>query len=443
MGKLNHPGSMACVHNLDGGGDEPAGGKRKVSFKLSRKTTYRVYSGDKFNKRTDNGRGEESVFDLMQEIFGRNIPGAYLQWVGIGLISTVLGRGCYTVIRESFGPIYPNFFITLVGEPGRGKSVPIGFARDILERIRYDIGPDKLSPESMIKHLAERFKDIGESSGSFWIDELQYFLQRKRELDIRPGLTSMFNCPNKHKESTIKHGVVSLYKVFLTLCTATTPDHIYETITPRDMRQGFAARFFWVWAKGEEGVEARGFFKETQKRSRDLEERLVGRLKELEKIKGRFKWTEAAKKMFGDLAEKGFPPYPKDPLFKHYVTRRPLFLAKLCLINSADRGGGKVISTEDLQKSLDILHGYEATAAEGLRNLGSSPQYEAQRQVLEWLRGQPKGEVNKHDFFVCCLKYVGYHGLEKFVGSLLEAGEVEIMFDDYNGEYYKITRIGE
>jgi hypothetical protein len=168
---------------------------------------------------------------------------AFLQAVGLMVARSVW--------RESPRPLYPNFFVLLLGQTGDSrKSTVEWFEHQLLTHLGVDVEIlfGIVSTEGIIERLAQRegVKALGYS------DEFRSLLsvaKRKGTQDILPRLQSLYSCPEKESVDR-RQAPATAINPFFSLLAATPQDFIVDLIGELEVRGGFLNRFLII--TGEE-----------------------------------------------------------------------------------------------------------------------------------------------------------------------------------------------
>jgi hypothetical protein len=165
--------------------------------------------------------------------------GAFLLTVGL-----MLGRNVW---RSSPRPLYPNFYLLLIGQTGDSrKSTVIWLAEELLQRVGADVEIIKgiVSTEGLLEALAKR----DETRALGYADEFRSILsvaKRKGTQDIIPRLQSLHSCPyqdtiTRREEST------TAVKPFLSFITATPQAFVDDLLGELEITGGFLNRFLII-----------------------------------------------------------------------------------------------------------------------------------------------------------------------------------------------------
>lgn len=144
-------------------------------------------------------------------------------------------------------PLYPNFYIGLIGETGDArKSTAYQFAlnlmRDVAEQVDANVKP--LRGLASIEGLAVAMRG-GDSARSYGIlaieDELRSLItkgQQKGVANLIPRLTELYNCPDSFEVNTRADRLL-IHNPFLSILTSTTESWFQESITDSEILGGF------------------------------------------------------------------------------------------------------------------------------------------------------------------------------------------------------------
>lgn len=321
-------------------------------------------------------------------------PEIFRRWTAISMIASAMGRGVHTTISEPDGPIYPNFYTILVGPPGSGKTVAAINGRRLLKKIpTIHTGPDKITPERLVSNLARMSKDKGYAIMTLFVDELNVLLQRKGDLDLRPLLTGVYNCPDEFIYETEGKGEQLFEKCCFNILATTQPTWIAANFTMEDLGMGFPSRLFFIHS---DEIAAPSYFANYTNQDQ-LTSELVTALKEIEMFKGAVGWEPEAQEFFVKLTSAGIPPLPSAPHLEHYCSRRDLHLTKLSLIMMRARDPRAMqIKKDDIVTAMTTMLEAEATMPTALNAIGGNQFRVAQTYLLAYVQKQIR---EKHPSF--------------------------------------------
>ena len=132
---------------------------------------------------------------------------------------TILGRNVW---RESPRPLYPNFYLLLIGQTGDSrKSTVLWLACELLRRVGEDFKElsGVVSSEGIYQALAQR----EETKALIYADEMRALIsvaKRRGTADILPKLNSLYYCPERDSIDRVRDSTI-IVKPFLSMITAT------------------------------------------------------------------------------------------------------------------------------------------------------------------------------------------------------------------------------
>jgi len=313
-------------------------------------------------------------------------PLLFRKWTAISMIASAMGRGVHTVISEPDGPIYPNFYIILVGPPGMGKSIGSVNGRRIVKRVpSISTGPDKITPERLVSKLTQMTKEQDRAVMALFIDELSVLLQRKGDFDLTPILTGAYNCPEEFIYETESKQEQRLANCCLNILATTQPAYIAEKFTISDLGQGFPSRLFFIYS--DQAVPPTYFGTYSNEKPHMSE--LVKALTETEMFKGAVKWSSAAQQLFVKLTDAKIPPIPTAPHLEHYCSRRDLHLTKLSLVMMRARNPRAMeLEREDIERALETMLEAETVMPLALSAIGGNQFRVAQNYLISYVHKQ-------------------------------------------------------
>jgi Bifunctional DNA primase/polymerase, N-terminal/Protein of unknown function (DUF3987) len=171
--------------------------------------------------------------------------GAFLLAVGM-----VIGRSAW---RESPRPLYPNFYLLLMGQTGDSrKSTVMWLACELLRRVGEDF--KELDGVVSAEGIYEALKEREGTKGLVYADEFRALLsvaKRKGTQDILPRLNSLYYCPDRASIDRVKDSTV-ITRPFLSLVTATPQAYVEDILSDLEITGGFLNRFLIISGNEQE-----------------------------------------------------------------------------------------------------------------------------------------------------------------------------------------------
>ena len=164
-----------------------------------------------------------------------SIWGAFLLAAGM-----VIGR---KVWRYTPRPVYPNFYILLIGQTGDSrKSTVLWLASELLRHAGEEVKSLEgiVSSEGLIEALAAREG----TKAPIFADEFRGLLavaRRKGTQDLLPRLNSLYYCPQQSSVDRVKNPTTAV-RPFLSMITATPQEYIEDILGELEIAGGFLNR---------------------------------------------------------------------------------------------------------------------------------------------------------------------------------------------------------
>jgi Protein of unknown function (DUF3987) len=205
-------------------------------------------------------------------------PLSYHLFCSLCVLGASLGRRVFK--EKGHFSIYPNYWVVLVGPPGRVKKTSaIDIARKLVAQAALcPIMSDKLTPEALVESLA--------ASGHHFVyaPEFSVLLGRQKYLEgLSTLLLRLADCPDQWEAKTIGRGTTVLTNIALTVLGGSTMSLLAGATPDMVTSSGFLNRFVLVVEQ-----DTQRMFPEPEKGASSLEEKL---LKTLERLKG---WSGSA-----------------------------------------------------------------------------------------------------------------------------------------------------
>lgn len=306
-------------------------------------------------------------------------PTIYHKWVAVSVIAGVLRRKVFL----PWGPLtfYPNFYVVLVGPPGRcrkGTSMKPGY--NLLRELGIKMAAESITREALIRELKDASdSQIDPTNGridlhsslTIYSPELTVFLGYNNH-QLMSDLTDWFDCGDRWTYRTKNMGTDDISGVFVNLIGATTPDLIQSTLPLDAIGGGLTSRMIFVYAdKKAKTVPVPFVSMETQA----LRSHLLHDLEQISMIQGPFRVT----KQFTDEWTKWYTEADSKQLFNDgrlaaYEERRPTHILKLSMIMSVmrDKQMQQIITAEDLANAIHLLEETELSMRQTFGGVGKA-----------------------------------------------------------------------
>lgn len=321
----------------------------------------------------------------------------FAKWVGISIIASALQRKCY--VRWGKLKFYPNFYIVLVGPPGRArKGTAMRMGKNILKSIGIKTAPDSITREAFIRYLQKSGEATGydfHSSVTIYSEELTVFMdfENKKFID---ELTDLYDCSDDWTYETKNMGTDKIENVWVNLLGATTPSTISGPVMQKAAFRGLASRMILVY-------NDKKILSPYPVVDESLESQLIHDLNYIYSYSGEFKITEDLVDFYMKWYAEGYNKVSFDePLLEYYLERRAMHIWKLSMIVAASRQplykDNKpiiYISAEDFQNAIKWIEEVEVDMAKALSSAGSNQYLQIIQRVIQTILVRKKISENE------------------------------------------------
>ncbi len=305
------------------------------------------------------------------------------KWVAFSTIAGALQKKVWF----NFGRIklHPNLFVVFVAEPGIArKTQAINFGEEITAEVPSIIrSADAITPQALLEDLElarmeEQMPDgssFEHNSLSIISGEFESFLgQRGDNQKMLVLLTDLFDCkfrPYRYRTKAAGTNVIS--SVFLNLLAATTPDSLANAFPARAIGGGLSTRIFFVWADDKaQKIDVPEWTEELEK----LKMMLVSDLDVINRIAGGYNYTASSRKWWHDwyyaFEERDPKRVCKDPAFRGWYSRKPMFVLKLGMVLAASKRNTITVSEIEFEEALVHIAEVEKEMANSFIAVGKS-----------------------------------------------------------------------
>ena len=168
-----------------------------------------------------------------------NIWSALLVTVGM-----TIGRNVW---RESPQPLYPNFYVLLLGATGDSrKSTVLWLLRQLLEHVGVEF--QNLAGVASVEGIYEALARRDATKALIYNDEFRSLLavgKRQSTQNLLPRLNSLYYCPARDSIERVKDSTI-IVEPFVSLVAATPRAYVDDLLTDLEIRGGFLNRFLIV-----------------------------------------------------------------------------------------------------------------------------------------------------------------------------------------------------
>lgn len=368
-------------------------------------------------------------------------PPKVMYWVGVSTIAGALRRKVW--IDEFTFQWTPNFYMLLVGPPGRlKKSTSIDLGSRLLARIEgIDFGPDAITWEQLITHMADSRQTYKVNERDFEASCVTVNLSEFGTL-FDPGnrpmvdaLTELFDAKLKtFRKETKTNGHDEVVNPFLNMFACTTEGWLEDNFSTKYIRSGFSSRVIFIHCDetGRAAHPARKMAKmlglsilDAKAKLAEEETGLVERLEEIAEYSGEYKLTEEAyewsEKWYEEFRDFLEQKCNEDEMSLY--SRKQSNLMKLAMVISASKGKFPEIDVDELREAAEKLDSVNEDVMRVFGNVGQSPVSKLAKDIVGILKreGEQKKRVlyRKHFF-----RTVGVSQFGEAVDSVKASGLV-------------------
>lgn len=305
------------------------------------------------------------------------------KWVAFSTIAGALQKKVWF----NFGRIklHPNLFVVFVAEPGIArKTQAISFGEEITAEVPAIIrSADAITPQALLEDLElarmeEQMPDgssFEHNSLSIISGEFESFLgQRGDNQKMIVLLTDLFDCKYRpYRYRTKASGTNVISSVFLNLLAATTPDSLANCLPARAIGGGLTTRILFIWADNKaKKVDVPLWSEDLSK----LKVKLVSDLDVINRIAGGYDYTKGSRKWWADwynaFDERSPTRLCKDPGFRGWYSRKPMFVLKLGMVLAAAKRNTTTVTEEEFDEALEHIAEVERHMANSFVAVGKS-----------------------------------------------------------------------
>ena len=324
-------------------------------------------------------------------------PIHYHRWCLLSGIAALLARQVY--INHGHFRVYPNLYITLLGEPASRKSTSIKILKRLIRASGYEtFAADKTSKEKFLLDLegyvdpledGKDAKDI--TAENLWGDKAsgeprEVFIAADEfseftgtgNLEFYTTLGDLWDWDDREKPFTqrLKNSrSVSIFQPTVNILSGTTADLFSKIFPPEIIGSGFLSRLLLIY--GERSGRKIAFPRPPDK---VLEDSLISFLISVRSnIRGEYQIDEKAKNVLKEIYE-GWHEID-DTRFRGYSNRRFTQLLKLCLIVAVIRYS-EHITLDNVIEANTILTHAEFLMPKALGEFGKSKNSDVASKIL-------------------------------------------------------------
>lgn len=363
------------------------------------------------------------------------------KWTAISVIAAVLRRKVWF----NFGRIriYPNLYIVFVSEPGIArKTQAISFGEEILTEISgITLAADVTTVQALLDdleeavtaHLMSNGENFSHASLTISSGEFESFLGDKKDnARMLVVLTDLFDCKKKPFRTRTRHsGSNEIPNPYLNLLAATTPESLANSLPSTAIGGGLTSRIIFIWAEGK-----RKKVDVPEEPPPSIKDSLVKDLAVISRIAGAYTFSPAGRKWWADFYQRYEENDPKrickDPAFRGWYSRKPLFILKLATICTAAKTSSMFVEPDILDSALVILEEAEATMTRTFTAVGRSTVTADVDMVRTIIKGHKY--ISENTLLQMVWRDIDSKKFDTVIHTILRSGEIKRTYQGPKGE---------
>lgn len=363
-------------------------------------------------------------YTLLEE---QNAPPLFAKWAAVYAIGAAVQRKVWLSSRGK--PIYPNFYISLVGPSGTGKGITMDPLADILEQMpNQHVAPASVTSAGLADELEDASIALISKSGKpFQYNALTII---SRELGVfipayegvmLSMLTDLYDGKGYSERRRGSKKRLEIPNAHLSIIGGTTPIWLANMLPEGAWGEGFMSRMIIVYS-GQ--MPRRPIVEEMEETNSDLYKSLISDLVLITEREGQVNWDRDALQAFNKWYTSGMAPQPTHPKLLTYCERRHYNLWKLALVHCLSRGG-RSISLDDFQCSIDLLLETEQVMPDTFKAMKQGGDQAAFQEAWHYLYTKYVGSgkpVHRSYLVQFLQSKVPAHSIDRIIQIMVDAG---------------------
>jgi hypothetical protein len=368
-------------------------------------------------------------------------PAIFHKWTAISVLAGVLRRKVWF----NFGRIkvHPNCYIVFVAEPGVArKTQAISWGEELLSSISgITLGADTTTIQALLDDLQESItsnllpngETFSHASLTVMSGEFESFLGDKRDnARMLVILTDLFDCKNRPFRTRTRHsGSNEIPSPFLNIQAATTPESLANSLPSTAIGGGLTSRVIFIWSKGrDKKVDV------PEEPPKELKEKLVQDLAVISRIAGGYDFSKDGREwwreFYANFEETDPKRICKDPAFRGWYSRKPLYILKLATILTSSSSQKMLLEPAMLDLGLAYLEEAELTMTKTFSAVGRS----ALTADVDMVRNivQTHRHISENALLQMVWRDIDARKFDVVIHTILRSGEIKRHYQGPNNE---------
>ena len=285
----------------------------------------------------------------------------------------------------------------------------------------------------MTSHLMPNGENFTHASLTISSGEFESFLGDKRDnARMLVILTDLFDCKKKPFKTRTRHsGSNEIPNPYLNLIATTTPESLANSLPSTAIGGGLTSRIIFIWAEGK-----RRKVDVPEKPPSIIKDSLVKDLAVISRISGGYNFSPEGREWWRDFYAKFDEADQrricKDPAFRGWYSRKPLFILKLATIFAASKDSDMAIQPSSLDTALTHIEEAERAMTKTFSAVGRS----AVTADVDMVRNiiQSHKCISENSLLQMVWRDVDSRKFDTVIHTILRSGEITRKYQGPKGE---------
>lgn len=384
----------------------------------------------------------ELVLDRTSEA---ETPRSFFYWSILCVMSAIVKRNVW--INKRIYKLYANLYVLLIAKSGLRKGAATSLAKNLVEKLQLtrtiygrssiqaiikELSDQRTFPNGYVLNSASGFIVSGELASSIIGDPQSQTI-----------LTDLYDS-NYHNEwtNTLKGaGKEKLKEIYVTFLAATNPTLLEEFLEESSIQGGFIARTILI--KEDKKSRINALIDDDTLESQDFDDaEIITRLKEISNVKGQFKFSDSAKKIYKEWYEKFNAKLESGEIRDSTGTADRLHdhILKVSMLLSLSESINLVINESHMTEAINNLTGDAVRVAEGIGQAKGKSDLAAKTKILlDELLSSPEYRLSREELLKRRFKDFDAYELDRIIETLSQAGAIEIKRGTDSLVYYNLA----
>lgn len=351
-------------------------------------------------------------------------PQVFHLWVALGTIAGAAQRKIF--MRALYFNVDTNMYIILTSPPGRAKKgAALRTGKNFLKRIepKMNFATESGSPEGLIKTFTKIANPIHQSL-TLYSMELGT-LMSTRPAEMVDMLTDIYDGNPDWGRQTVAHDKQSISKPWLNLMAGTTPKWLGDKLGLIALEGGLVARCIFPYSE-ERLLE--NSWPEPNKEFDAIGDEIVNDLSHISNLEGEFNFAGGRQGPAFKLYDEWYKDHDRFPKIEDartvtYYDRKHIHLLKVAMALSLSYKDDLVLTTEDLERALNLLNKTEPGMHKALGAAGKNPFAVETLRIAQQIAA--KSPITYRDLLIANFHDLGKKNLDVVLEDLRLMGRVK------------------